>query len=260
MSPLSSDLVDLALRLAETSGPIIARYFRQPFAVETKSDSSPVTRADREAEAAIRLILQTERPGDGFFGEESGAIQGHSGLTWVIDPIDGTKAFVCGKPLFGTLIALLEGDTPILGVIDQPITGERWLGARGQTTMLNGNTVRTSRVNALALARLATTSPRLFTPEDADSFLALSGATGITSYGGDCYNYALLATGMIDLVAETQLKLYDYAALIPVIEGAGGVVTGWDGQAVGADHDGTILAAATPALHEAALASLRRPD
>jgi histidinol phosphatase-like enzyme (inositol monophosphatase family) len=247
---LDSALLHFANTLADAARPIAAKYFRTPLDVDIKSDASPVTQADREIEAAIRALLETHRPDDGFFGEESGERKSKNGLTWVIDPIDGTKAFLCGKPQFGTLIALLENDLPILGVIDQSITGERWLGAHGHATTLNGAPVKTSAVTAIAKARLATTSPRLFSGNESAAFQRLSDACTITSYGGDCYNYALVATGTIDLVAETQLKLYDYAALIPVIEGAGGVVTGWDGKK---PQDGSILAAATPALHEVAL-------
>ena len=130
MEKISRDLIGLATQLADLARPIVAQYFRSGVVVDIKSDESPVTKADREVEAAIRTALQELRPDDGFFGEESGASPSKNGLTWVIDPIDGTKAFICGKPIFGTLIALLENDVPILGIVDQPITNERWLGAR----------------------------------------------------------------------------------------------------------------------------------
>jgi histidinol phosphatase-like enzyme (inositol monophosphatase family) len=250
---MHTDLIQLAIALAEAARPIARRYFRAEAGVETKPDQTPVTLADKGIEILLRQMLDQARPGDGFFGEETGSKASKSGLTWVIDPIDGTKAFVCGKPLFGTLIACLEGETPILGMIDQPILNERWLGARGAATTFNGQPVRTRACPGLAVARLGTTSPRLFTDLQRERFEALSVSCAITTYGGDCYNYALVASGMLDLVAEAGLKLYDYAALIPVIEGAGGVVTGWDGTA---PHDGTILASGSAALHREALAIL----
>ena len=254
---IAHDLIAFAEALADAARPIVASAFRAKLAVDTKLDRTPVTEADRAAERAIRSLIESDRPDDGFFGEESGRKDSANGLTWVVDPIDGTKAFVCGKPLFGTLIALMKGDTPVLGIVDQPVLQERWIGARGHATTLNGKPCATSQCRDLEQARLATTGPGNLNPGEWARFQAVAQACAVTGYGGDCYNYALVASGFIDLVIEANLKLYDYAALIPVIEGAGGIVTGWAGPPAGANHDGTILAAATPELHRAALAALR---
>ena len=260
MTPIPADVLAFARSLADAARPIVAGAFRKSIAVDTKLDRTPVTEADRAAEHAMRAMIEQIRPQDGFFGEETGRKPSSSGLTWIVDPIDGTKAFICGKPIFGTLIALMEGDTPILGIIDQPVLNERWVGTRGLPTLLNGQPCQASTCRSLEGARLQTTGPGNLAPAEWTRFQALSKQCAITGYGGDCYNYALLACGFVDVVAEANLKPYDYAALIPVIEGAGGVVTGWAGQAVGiAGHDGTILAAATPELHKAALAVLAEP-
>jgi histidinol phosphatase-like enzyme (inositol monophosphatase family) len=252
---LIGDLLPFVNRLADTSGEIIRRYFRADLAIDYKNPDQPVTRADRETETALREIIARERPEDGFFGEETGEQKTRNGLTWTIDPIDGTKAFACGKPIFGTLIALLENDTPILGIIDQPITRERWLGATDAQSTLNGAPIRTSKTAALASARLGTTGPRV---NGAEAFNRLAATCGIVTYGGDCYNYGLLAMGGLDLVVEADLKLHDYAPLIPVIEGAGGIVTGWAGEKPGRVHDGRIIAAANKEIHQAALALLAK--
>jgi histidinol phosphatase-like enzyme (inositol monophosphatase family) len=255
---LTASLLLFIHRLADTSGEIIRRYFRADLAIDYKNPDQPVTRADRETEKALREIIARERPEDGFFGEETGAAESRNGYTWTIDPIDGTKAFACGKPIFGTLIALLQNDTPILGLIDQPILRERWLGVAGERSTMNGAAIHTSKVTALASARLGTTGPRLFTPDELAAFNRVGSACGIVTYGGDCYNYGLLAMGGLDLVIESNLKLYDYAALIPVIEGAGGIVTGWAGEVPGRVHDGRIIAAANRDIHQAALALLAK--
>jgi histidinol phosphatase-like enzyme (inositol monophosphatase family) len=253
---IEPDLIAFAHRLADAARPIVKAAYRSRLAFNTKLDRTPVTEADRAAERIVRNLIETHRPVDGFIGEETGSKSSMNGYTWVVDPIDGTKAFICGKPLFGTLIALLKEDKPVLGILDQPVLEERWIGAKGHPTLLNGLPCKTSACTALAQARLATTGPGNLTFAEWALFQALGTGCAVTGYGGDCYNYALLASGFIDLVAEANLKLYDYAALIPIIEGAGGIVTGWNGQAIAANHDGTLLAAATPELHRAALAIL----
>jgi histidinol phosphatase-like enzyme (inositol monophosphatase family) len=249
---------DLALieRLADAAGEAIRPFFRARFTIETKADDSPVTQADRAAEAAIRTILEAERPQDGIIGEEYGAVRGEAARQWVIDPIDGTRAFLAGRPLFGTLIALLEEDRPVLGVIDQPIARERWLGAAGRPTTLNGAPAATRTCATLAKAHLGTTGPNLFPPEDQPGFDRLRGQVRDTIWGGDCYNYGLVASGHIDLVIEANLQLYDFAALVPVIEGAGGRMTDWQGRPLGRESDGRVIAAGDPALIDAAILAL----
>jgi inositol-phosphate phosphatase / L-galactose 1-phosphate phosphatase / histidinol-phosphatase len=239
---------DIALihALADAAGAEIRPLFRAAFTQETKADDSPVTQADRAAERAIRAILARERPDDGVIGEEYGADRPDAARIWVIDPIDGTRAFVAGRPIFGTLIALIEEGVPVLGVIDQPISGERWIGASGRPTLFNGTPVRTRMRPRLDTAIFATTAPWL-----CSAFDEVRAATGDTVLGGDCYNYGLLASGHVDLVVEDGLKLHDFAALVPVIEGAGGRMTDWSGAPLGRESRGDVLAVGDPALIDA---------
>jgi histidinol phosphatase-like enzyme (inositol monophosphatase family) len=245
--------ITLASRLADAAGDAIRPFYRASFAYEAKDDLSPVTEADRAAEAAIRAILDKERPDDAIIGEEYGTKPGTSGRTWVLDPIDGTISFMAGRPIFGSLIAMLEGDFPVLGVIDQCINKERWVGAVGHATTLNGAPVQVRRCRQLTDAVLATSSPHYFTEHDAEHYLALARAIvgdarqGQVVYGGDCYNYALLASGHLDLVVETGLKLHDFAALVPIVENAGGLVCDWNGDPLHAGSHGHVIALGDPA-------------
>ncbi|NBC95055.1 MAG: histidinol-phosphatase [Deinococcus-Thermus bacterium] len=247
-------LIDLAHRLADAAAAVTRHWFRRRPDVVQKADFSPVTAADRGAEAAIGRLLAEERPDDGMIGEEFGARNADAAHVWVIDPIDGTKAFITGKPTFGTLIALLEDGRPVLGVIDQPIVGDRWIGAAGRPTLLNGAPATTRPCPAdLDGAMLAATAPDMFdTPDLAAAFARVSGRCAATTWGGDCYAYGLLAAGFLDLVIEAHLKLYDYAALVPVIEGAGGVMTDWAGAPLGPSSDGRVIAAGDATAHAAA--------
>lgn len=246
MAVSSHDLA-LAGQLADAAGTIIRRYFRAEAGLVTKADSSPVTLADREAEEAMRRLLVAERPKDGIEGEEYGVREGTSGRVWVLDPIDGTRAFIAGRPIFGTLIALIEDGWPVLGVIDQPVLNERWVGAVGRQTLFNGQPARTRTCQALADALLATTSPALFTDDQLHAFEHLDGAVRSTVLGGDCYNYASVASGWIDVVVEAGLKLHDFAALVPVVEGAGGRMCDWSGDPLHAGSNGEVVAAGDPA-------------
>ncbi len=251
------DLV-LAERLADAAGAAIRPHWRTGGAHEDKPDGSPVTVADRGAEAAMRAILTTERPDDGVLGEEEGATAGSSGRYWVLDPIDGTTSFLAGRPLFTTLVALTEGGWATLGVIDQPIARERWTGRLGEATRLNGRPVTTRACPALAQATLASTSPTLFTDEEAAAFLRLSAlvARPRILWGGDAYNYALLASGHIDLVVEAGLKSHDLAALVPVVEGAGGLMCDWRGEPLSLESAGDVVALGDPARLEEVVAAL----
>jgi histidinol phosphatase-like enzyme (inositol monophosphatase family) len=241
--------IALAQRLADAARAAIRPHFRSDVAIERKGDATPVTLADRAAEEAMRRILDAERPEDGIVGEEFGVRPGTSGRQWVLDPIDGTAAFLAGRPIFGTLIALMIDGFPVLGVIDQAITGERWLGVMGQATTLNGQPVRTRACKELAAATIGTTGPHYFDDHDGDHFMALAARTDHKRMvmGGDCYNYATLATGQLDIVCEAGLKLYDFAALVPVVEGAGGVMCDWNGDPLHAGSDGHVLALGDPA-------------
>ena len=251
---LPADLIDLAHRLADASGPIIRGYFRQPIPIDDKADASPVTAADREAEQAIRAILAATRPEDGIVGEELGNTNTDAEFVWVIDPIDGTKSFITGRPIFGTLIALVRNGTPVLGVIDQPIYGERWTGAQGHDARFNDKPIRVRDRPALADAVVGTTAADLFEPHQAPHWHAIAAAARHAVYGGDCYTYAQLAAGLVDVVFEAGLQTYDFCALAPVIESAGGVVTDWQGNPLTLGSDGTVLACGDRRVHAEILA------
>lgn len=225
---------------------------------EQKADRSFVTEADRAAEAAMRSILESERATDGIIGEEYGTRNEGAGRQWVLDPIDGTTSFIAGRPIFGTLIALMQDGWPVIGVIDQPIARERWVGRIGEATTFNGKVVRTAPCASLSDAVLGTTSPHMFSGDAVDAFMgvAKSVAEKKIIYGGDCYTYGLLALGHVDLVIETQLKLHDYAALVPVVEGAGGMMSDWQGHPLDAGSDGTVLALGDPARLEDVLEAM----
>jgi len=231
MARIDQSLIDIALRLVNAAAPIAKTYFRQPIPIDDKADDSPVTIADREIELELRRILEAERPKDGIIGEEFPAERLGAPHTWVIDPIDGTRSFITGKPCFGTLIGLLYNGEPILGVIAQPITGEIWLGAEGHGTTLNGQPIHTRQGRSLEQAYMYTTGPEIFTPgTETEAFKRLSDQAKYTRYGADCYAYGLMACGCVDLVCEAGLKIYDYAALIPVVKGAGGIIADWQGN------------------------------
>ncbi|MEO5373031.1 MAG: histidinol-phosphatase [Alphaproteobacteria bacterium] len=244
--------VALAHRLAEASGAIIRRYFRQVVVIEDKEDASPVTIADREAEQAMRRLIAEAAPDHGIIGEEFGRERGDAEWVWVLDPIDGTQAFITGKPSFGTLIALAHGGRPVLGIIDQPITGERWIGGLGRPTTLNGAPVAVRGCASLGAAYLYTTSPHLFPDPEKAAFGRLEAEVKLSRFGADCYAYALLATGFVDLVAECGLKVYDHAALVAVIEAAGGIVTDWAGAPLGLVSNVCVLAAGDRRCHDLA--------
>jgi histidinol phosphatase-like enzyme (inositol monophosphatase family) len=249
--------IALVERLVAASAAEIRPRFRQPIATERKADISPVTEADRAAERAIRAILAAERPADGIIGEEYGKQAGTSGLTWIIDPIDGTKAFMTGRSTFVTLIGLLDGDVPVMGVIDQPITGDRWIGVSGRQTSHNGKPVQARQTAEIGEAIFSTTDPNLFPDPDIPAYKRVSSAASIRTYGGDGLAYGLLASGWIDVVLESGLKLHDFAALAPVVLGAGGTMTDWSGKALHAGSDGRVLATGSAALHAQLLASIQ---
>ena len=254
--PVTVAHLAFAHRLADASGAIIRRYFRRKIAVDDKSDRTPVTIADRRAEAAMRRLIEAKFPAHGILGEEYGAHQKDAEFVWVLDPIDGTKSFISGLPIFGTLIALTYRGRPVLGVIDQPILGERWVGAAGRRTTLNGRRVKSRACARLGQASLFATSPEMFGKREGRAFDRLRRAVKLTRFGGDCYAYALVATGFIDLVVEVDLKPYDYCPLVPVIEGAGGVMTDWTGKPLDLASDGRVVASGDKRLGRAALGVL----
>ncbi len=261
-SPSFKSLLDAAHDMADASGPLILRYFRKRIAVENKQADGgfdPVTAADRGAERAIAKVLAERFPDHGLIGEEYGVTQPDAHYRWVVDPIDGTRSFIIGSPMWGTLIGLLDGDTPRLGLLDQPYTGERfWSGEKASFMRgIGGKTqkIRTRACPALEDAIVATTHPDLFAPgKEAKAFDKVKRAARMTRYGGDCYSYGLLAAGLIDVIIEAGLKSYDIVAVIPIIERAGGRVTTWDGRP--ATDGGRILATGDPELHEKLLGLL----
>ncbi|CAG9463386.1 unnamed protein product [Pedinophyceae sp. YPF-701] len=232
---VTDDHIALAHRLADTAGEVTRKYFRNRVEVDHKGDDSPVTIADRQAEEAMRALIHETFPDHGVFGEEHGLKLGPEGspgrdFVWVLDPIDGTKSFITGKPLFGTLIALTYRGRPVLGVIDQSITRERWLGVAGRPSTLNGEEIATRPCDSVAKAYLYATTPDMFQGASAEAFSRVAKACRIPMYGCDCYAYGLLAAGLCDLVVEADLKPYDYMALVPIVEGAGGRMTDWRGS------------------------------
>ncbi|HVI52940.1 MAG TPA: histidinol-phosphatase [Candidatus Sulfotelmatobacter sp.] len=253
MTSVPQTFIDLAQELADAAGSVIRGYYRTPVTVFDKADESPVTVADREAEAAMRRIINAKAPDHGIYGEEWGVENPDAEWVWVLDPVDGTKAFISGQPSFGTLIALLHNGVPVLGVIDQCISHERWLGVAGQTTTLNGQDIKVRACPDLKLATLFATAPEMFKGGDAVAWERLRAQVKLPRYGTDCYAYGLLACGFVDLVVEASLQPYDYSALVPIIEGAGGVMTDWQGNRLGLKSDGRVVAAGDRALHGAAL-------
>ena len=249
----------LAERLADVAGEAIRPLFRAAYTTELKADRSPVTEADRAAEAAMRRLLDAEAPGDGVVGEEYGEKPGVTGRRWVLDPIDGTISFMAGRPIFGTLIALVEDDWPVLGIIDQPVIRDRWVGVVGRPTTFNGKPARARHCPALADAVLATSSPHYFwNDEQVAAYLSIAAKVDRNRivYGGDCYNYGLIAAGYVDLVVEAGLKLHDFAALAPIVEGAGGRMCDWQGDPLSAASAGQVLAIGDPARVDDVLEAL----
>lgn len=257
---------DVGNKVADAAGEVIRGYFRKKFDILQKEDLSPVTIADQAAEESMVSILLESFPSHAIYGEENGwrCKEKFADYVWVLDPIDGTKSFITGKPLFGTLIALLHKGRPILGIIDQPVLRERWIGMSGRKTTLNGQEVATRDCAKLAQAYLYTTSPHLFSGDAEDAFARVRNKVKVPLYGCDCYAYALLASGYVDLVIESGLKPYDFLSLVPVIEGAGGVITDWKGKQLywEASSDShapsfNVVAAGDEELHQQALDSLQ---
>ncbi len=251
----------LAERLADAAGEIARNYFRQPLEIERKADETPVTIADREAEAAMRSLIAESFPDHGVVGEEHGALRPDAEYVWVLDPIDGTKRFISGHVQFGTLIALLRNGAPILGAIDMPAMGERWIGAAGRpTTHRDRGGTREARVRScadLAGASLFATSPHMFPGADFEAFERVRKRVKLPLYGSECYAYGLLALGFADLAIEADMGAYDYLPLVAVVTGAGGTITDWAGRPLGLESDGRVLAAGDPRAHAAAMALLK---
>jgi myo-inositol-1(or 4)-monophosphatase len=247
----------LAGQLADVARTISMSHFRTGVEVESKGDGTPVTIADRGIEERMRQMIRAAFPAHAIRGEEFAA-EGSGEFTWVLDPIDGTKSFVSGFPLFGSLIALTQSGVPVLGVIEAPALAERWIGAQGQETRFNGRAVHTRPRQKLAEAVLYTTAPESFDTGELACFHAVAARVALRRYGGDCYLYGMLAGGHCDLVIEVLLKPHDFMAVVPVVEGAGGRISDWEGRPLTFASDGRVVAAGSEALWHQALEQLRR--
>jgi myo-inositol-1(or 4)-monophosphatase len=246
-----------AHRLADAAGEVIRPYFRKTIEVIDKSKLGskplfdPVTEADRNAETVIRDLIKSEYPQDGILGEEHGSEPGTSGRTWIVDPIDGTRAFITGRHTWGTLIALCEDGVPILGLIDQPVLKERFVGVHGSAELVSAEGRRnltTRRCAALSTAVVSTTHPwGYFSRDERAAFEQVCEKARMSYFGGDCYGYALLAMGFIDVIIEGRLAPWDVAALVPIIENAGGVITDWTGNRF--SNGGNVIAAGDARVH-----------
>lgn len=254
---MTQNLEHFAHRLADAATDVIRPYFRTNVSIDDKADDSPVTAADRSAETKMRDLIEAAFPDHGIFGEEHGIKEGNGTDMWVLDPIDGTRSFICGAPWFGTLIAYVKNARPKIGVINIPMMQERWVGDC-KTATHNGKQTRVRTGVPLSEASLFTTDMDLFETQQQAVFNRLKQQVKCTRYGTDCYAYGLLASGHIDLVVEAGLQPYDAMALVPVIEGAGGIVTGWNGEEITLSWDGRIVAAASKDLHKETLALLNQ--
>ena len=245
--------------LPTISRKVMNQYFRKAVTVESKADDSPVTIADKTAEAALHEAISEAFPDHAIVGEEQGGIIG-DGLTWFIDPIDGTRSFITGRPLFGTLVGIADAGIPVSGLIDMPALNETYRTGNGQSicvTASGTSQIKSRDCMTLAHAHIATTSPDAFTASGWKAFSAVKDRCASSVYGGDCYNYALLAAGHLDIVIEHQLAAYDMMALVPILQGAGAHVTNWNGEPVTVNSDGSLLVCATRTLHKEALGALR---
>lgn len=248
-------------RLARVAGEAILPFFRTTLSIEDKGRGGgfdPVTAADRAAEAAMRALIRKSFPDHGIIGEEYGDENTEAEYVWSLDPIDGTKSFICGLPVWGTLIALTRAGEPVYGMMHQPFTREEFTGdgiAANYRGPAGTRTLRVRRCATLADAILTTTSPLLMKEPDLKAFRKIEEAVRLSRYGGDCYAYCMLAAGHVDLVIETELKPYDVLPLIPIITGAGGIITSWEGGS--AKAGGRVIAAGDPRVHAATMALLK---
>ncbi|MCK5296976.1 MAG: histidinol-phosphatase [Alphaproteobacteria bacterium] len=253
-----SDYIKIAEQMADASASVIKQYFRKPITVDDKADDSPVTIADKKSELAIREIIEREFPSHGIIGEEFPNKNENAEYVWILDPIDGTESFITGKPSFGTLIALMHNNDYVLGIINQPITNERWIGVKGQKTRFNGGIISVRDCSSIEKSVLYATAPKRFKGKDAAIFNALADEVKLVRYSADCYAYGLLSMGFVDIVCDAGLELYDFAALIPVIEGAGGIITDWSGSKLTKNNDGRVIATTNKTLHKKAINSLNK--
>ncbi len=254
--PDISTFAESAEIMAAAAGNLIRAAAERPFEMEIKGDGSPVTDVDKAAEDCIRDIIAERYPDHGILGEERDPVSPDAEFVWIIDPIDGTLPFLAGIPVFGTLIALMQGDTPLLGIIDMPMTNERWVGRHGMPTLRNGKPVHTRACGDLSSALMSTSNQYFYGPNDRDVLDRMKSETRLAVYGGSCMSYAQLATGRIDVGFDVQFDIHDYLALVPVIEGAGGVISDWSGAPLGLNSGDRFVASGDPRVHEQALRTI----
>ncbi|MEI8025004.1 MAG: inositol monophosphatase family protein [Pseudomonadota bacterium] len=253
---MDTKILVFANNIADLARSIAIESFRSELVLKRKSDTSPVSNIDLAIETKLFQLISSRFPKHGFMGEELGEFNKESAYQWVIDPIDGTSSFIAGKPTFSILISLLYEGNPILGIIDQPITGERWVGQKGKKTEFNSRPCAIKSIEEPFL-RLACTTPFMFKDSEFKIFKKISSLASSISFGGDAYNYGLLALGHMEIILEADLKYYDVAALIPVVEGSGGVITNWQGDLIRKDSfDGRVLATSHRTLHNSILTQI----
>ena len=256
MSSEFSEFAAFANRLADAARACIAAFADQAPEPIQKGDGSPVTALDRAVEDRLREMILETYPNHGIIGEERGATSADKELVWVIDPIDGTLPFLAGLPVYGTLLALVRGGAPVLGIIDMPVTGERWVGCQGLPSTRNGKPVKVRACGELSAALMSTSNPDFYADSDFPALERMKAATRWTVYGGSCLAYAQIASGRIDVGIDVAFDRTDYLALVPVLTGAGGVITDWDGNALTLRSGDRLVAAGDPGIHSKSLAVL----
>lgn len=254
--PCPQEFINLAHRLADRAGEVIKPHYRQELNIIEKSDLSPVTIADQDAEAAMRELIEKEFPAHGIYGEEFGQVRNDAEFVWVLDPIDGTHSFISGCPTFTTLIGLCHNGVPIAGIMDQVISGERWAGANGQC-LLNGTSIHTRAGSTVDQASLFSWGAELFDCDRPDQYRRLYARAKLKRFGYDSYAYGLLAHGFADIIADFDMKPYDYCALVPIVSNAGGVISDWDGKPLTIENGGNVLASGSQELHKQVLEILK---
>ncbi len=250
---LAAECVALAQRLADAASEITLSYFRTPLSIEEKDDETPVTKADRDTEASLRAMIEAAFPDHGIIGEEYGQDRPDADYVWVLDPIDGTLSFINGVPLYTTIVGLVRDGKPWFGLVDQPVLKDRWCGGAGLPTTLNGTAARTRRCPSLDQATVYATAPDFFKAEELAALDRLTNAVKQRRYGGtDCYHYGMVASGWTDMVCE-KLNIYEFGAIVPIIENAGGVITDWQGRPLSGTAGRQVLASGDNAIHTAAV-------
>ncbi len=251
------EILSFVDKLVDKSEDIISKYYRNISIIESKQDASPVTAADREVEQEMRKMIKQSYPAHGIQGEEFGIENANADYRWIIDPIDGTASFMIGRPIFGTLLALMHNGDVLAGVINQPITKERWIGVKGKGTTLNGKKASVRKCGSLENAVVCTTGPNYFTENQLFAFSKVALEARYTVYGGDCYNYGLVASGCVDVVVESGLKQHDFLPLKVIIEEAGGIITDWQGKPITEESAGDIVVSGDEIVHRKVLEILK---